>query len=213
MNQFTCKGVKQINNRISLKIDIHLYHSYLSAFFVKAGVPNGEFPEILIAKCRSRIFGTWFFSQAEDFGSWREGRKGSSKSGEKCSRRKVHMYDVQGLKFSSPGLFVDDFLLARQIQVLAQAWRKLLCSPWKITFGLLVFCIFLVTVVLWWPSGPCSFHLLLVDLKNCVRLCRLMISRLSIFSGVTAVFSLLAGSRRISPSIAVFFRLFYFRQK
>jgi hypothetical protein len=107
MNQFTCKGVKQINNRISLKIDIHLYHSYLSAFFVKAGVPNGEFPEILIAKCRSRIFGTWFFSQAEDFGSWREGRKGSSKSGEKCSRRKVHMYDVQGLKFSSPGLFVD----------------------------------------------------------------------------------------------------------
>jgi hypothetical protein len=142
MNQFTCKGVKQINNRISLKIDIHLYHSYLSAFFVKAGVPNGEFPEILIAKCRSRIFGTWFFSQAEDFGSWREGRKGSSKSGEKCSRRKVHMYDVQGLKFSSPGLFVDDFLLARQIQVLAQAWRKLLCSPWKITFGLLVFCIF-----------------------------------------------------------------------
>ena len=49
---------------------------------------------------------------------------------------------VQGLKFSSPGLFVDDFLLARQIQVLAQAWRNLLCSPWKITFGLLVFCIF-----------------------------------------------------------------------
>ena len=49
---------------------------------------------------------------------------------------------VQGLKFSSPGLFVDDFLLATQIQVLAQAWRNLLCSPWKITFGLLVFCIF-----------------------------------------------------------------------
>jgi hypothetical protein len=23
-----------------------------------AGVPNGEFPEILIAKCRSRFFGT-----------------------------------------------------------------------------------------------------------------------------------------------------------
>ena len=46
MTQFTCKGVKQINNRISFK---HLYHSYLSAFFVSAGVPNGEFPEILIA--------------------------------------------------------------------------------------------------------------------------------------------------------------------
>jgi hypothetical protein len=25
-------------------------HSYLSAFFISAGVPNGEFPEILIAK-------------------------------------------------------------------------------------------------------------------------------------------------------------------
>jgi hypothetical protein len=47
MTQFTCKGVKQINNRISFK---HLYHSYLSAFFISAGVPNGEFAEILIAK-------------------------------------------------------------------------------------------------------------------------------------------------------------------
>jgi hypothetical protein len=63
MTQFTCKGVKQINNRISLKYDIHLYHSYLSAFFVSAGVPNGEFPEILIAKCRSRFYCTWFFSR------------------------------------------------------------------------------------------------------------------------------------------------------
>jgi hypothetical protein len=34
---------------------------------------------------------TQFFSRAEDFESW---RKGPSKSGEKCSRRKVHMYDV-----------------------------------------------------------------------------------------------------------------------
>ena len=55
MTQFTCKGVKQINNRISFK---HLYHSYLSAFYISAGVPNGEFPEILIAKCRSRFI--WF---------------------------------------------------------------------------------------------------------------------------------------------------------
>jgi hypothetical protein len=37
MTQFTCKGVKQINNRISFK---HLYHSYLSAFFISAGVPS-----------------------------------------------------------------------------------------------------------------------------------------------------------------------------
>jgi hypothetical protein len=33
-----------------IKYDIHLYHSYLSAFFISAGVPNGEFPETLIAK-------------------------------------------------------------------------------------------------------------------------------------------------------------------
>ena len=62
MTQFTCKGVKQINNWISFK---HLYHSYLSAFFISAGVPNGEFPEILIAKCRSRFYCTWFFCWGE----------------------------------------------------------------------------------------------------------------------------------------------------
>ena len=69
MIQFTCKGVKQINNRISFK---HLYHSYLSAFFVSAGVPNGEFPEILIAKCRSRFYCSWFFCWGGD----RAGGKG-----------------------------------------------------------------------------------------------------------------------------------------
>jgi hypothetical protein len=36
-------------------------HSYLSSFFISAAVPNGEFPEILIAKCRSRFYCTWFF--------------------------------------------------------------------------------------------------------------------------------------------------------
>ena len=69
MTQFTCKGVKQINNRISFK---HLYHSYLSAFFISTGVPNGEFPEILIAKCRSRFYCTWFFLLGGD----RAGGKG-----------------------------------------------------------------------------------------------------------------------------------------
>jgi hypothetical protein len=72
-----------------IKYDIHLYHLYLSVFFVSAGVPYGEFPEILITKCRSRFYCTWFFSRVEDFESW---RKGPSKSGEKCSRRMVHMY-------------------------------------------------------------------------------------------------------------------------
>jgi hypothetical protein len=48
--------------------------TYLSAFFFSVGVPNGEFPEILIAKCRSKFYCTWFFSRTEDFESWREGR-------------------------------------------------------------------------------------------------------------------------------------------
>jgi hypothetical protein len=119
----------------------------------------------------------------------------------------------QGLKFlsplTSPGLFGDDFLLAWQIEVLAQPWRKFLCSPrqfqrltsdlgeaccrrllkWSLTFVLLVFCIFLVTVVLLSPSGPSGFCLLLVDLKKCVRVCWLVISwsRPSIFSSVTII--------------------------
>ncbi len=40
MTQFTCKGVKQINNRISFK---HLYHSYLSAFFISTEFQMGNF--------------------------------------------------------------------------------------------------------------------------------------------------------------------------
>jgi hypothetical protein len=63
MTQFTCKGVKQINNRISFK---HLYHSYLSAFFISTRVPNGESPEILIAKCRSRFYCTRFSCWGEN---------------------------------------------------------------------------------------------------------------------------------------------------
>ena len=100
MTQFTCKGVKQINNRISFK---HLYHSYLSAFFISTGVPNGEFPEILIAKCRSRFYCTWFFcwgrscgrlmSPAHETQSMREirllcgrlPRKGGGLTGMQCS--------------------------------------------------------------------------------------------------------------------------------
>ena len=54
MTQFTCKGVKQINNRISL--------NRISQRFSSAQeFQMGEFPEILIAKCRSRFYCTWFF--------------------------------------------------------------------------------------------------------------------------------------------------------
>jgi hypothetical protein len=94
MTQFTCEGVKQINNRISLNMTFTFTIRISRQFFISAGVSNGEFPDILIAKCRSRFFCTWIFSRTEDFESWREGWKGPSTSGEKCSRRKVHMYEV-----------------------------------------------------------------------------------------------------------------------
>jgi hypothetical protein len=60
-------GVGQpLMQRKTSYFDLHLYHSYLSAFFVSAGVPNGEFPEILIAKCRSRFYCTWFLHLMKD---------------------------------------------------------------------------------------------------------------------------------------------------
>jgi hypothetical protein len=71
-----------LNRSLTLKLERSFHPSYMWTF--------GEFPEIMIAKCRSRFYCTWFFSRAEDYESWREG---PSKSGEKCSRRKVHMYD------------------------------------------------------------------------------------------------------------------------
>jgi hypothetical protein len=64
MTQFTCEGVKQINNRISLN-RISLRFSSAQEFQM------GEFPEILITKSRSRFYCTWFFSRAENF-CWEE---------------------------------------------------------------------------------------------------------------------------------------------
>jgi hypothetical protein len=92
MTQFTCKGVKQISLNMTFTFTIRISRRFSSA----REFQMGEFPEILIAKCRSRFYCTWFFSRAEDFESWREGRKGPSKSGEKCSHRKVHMYANYG---------------------------------------------------------------------------------------------------------------------
>ena len=114
MTQFTCKGVKQINNRISIKYDIHLYHSYLSAFFVST-----EFPEILIAKCRSKFYCTWFFSRAEDFESW---RKGPSKSGEnffvggRSCRRKRCAQEINVSRAGDP-VHAGDKALTRETPV------------------------------------------------------------------------------------------------
>ena len=52
MTQFTCKGVKQINNRISFTfVSLGVFHQRGSS----------KFSEILIAKCRSRFYCTWFF--------------------------------------------------------------------------------------------------------------------------------------------------------
>ena len=90
---------------------------------------------------------------------------------------------------TSPGLFVNDFLLARQIQVLAQAGENFCVHPGKLRLTFSYFAFFFATVISWSPSGPSNFHLLLVDLKNCVRLCWLMISWFSIFSVVTVTFT------------------------
>jgi hypothetical protein len=90
MTQFTCKGVKQINNRISLNMTF-TFTICISLRFSSAR----EFQMGNFQKYWSQIVGQDFivliFSRAEDFESW---RKGPSKSGEKCSRWKVHMYDV-----------------------------------------------------------------------------------------------------------------------
>jgi hypothetical protein len=77
---------------------------FLSAFF-SAGVPNGEFPEILIAKCRSTFYCTWFFSRAEDFESWREGRKGPSKSGF------LSAYVIMSLHYVSVSRFLSAYVI------------------------------------------------------------------------------------------------------
>jgi hypothetical protein len=99
MTQFICKGVKQISLNMTFTFTIRISRRFSSAWEFQMG----EFPEILIAKCRSRFYCTWFFSLAEDFESWREGRKGLSKSGEKCSRWKVHMYTcVYNMKPARP---------------------------------------------------------------------------------------------------------------
>jgi hypothetical protein len=68
MTQLTCKGVKQINNRISLN-RISQRFSSVREFQM------GEFSEILIAKCRSRFYCTWFFSRVKNF-CWGEDRAG-----------------------------------------------------------------------------------------------------------------------------------------
>jgi hypothetical protein len=68
MTQLTCKGVKQINNRISLN-RISQRFSSVREFQM------GEFSEILIAKCRSRFYCTWFFSRVKIF-CWGEDRAG-----------------------------------------------------------------------------------------------------------------------------------------
>ena len=75
MTQFTFKGVKQINNRISINTTF-TFTIRISAFFLSAGVPNGEFPERLIAKCRS-----WFFFTCGRFCKLTGGTEGTLKIG------------------------------------------------------------------------------------------------------------------------------------
>ena len=92
MTQFTCKGVKQINNQISLNMTftftIHISRRFSSA----QEFQMGNFQKYWSQNVGQDFLVLDFFSRAEDFESWREGQKGPSKLGEKCSRWKVHMY-------------------------------------------------------------------------------------------------------------------------
>ena len=94
MTQFTCKGVKQINNRISLNMTFTFTIRISQRFSSAREFQMGNFQKYWSQNVGQDFIVLDFFSLAEDFESWREGRKGPSKSGEKCSRRKVHMYDV-----------------------------------------------------------------------------------------------------------------------
>ena len=82
MTQFTCKGVKQINNRISLNMTFTFTIRISRRFSSAQEFQMGNFQK-LIAKCRSRFYCTWFFSWAEDFESWRGGMEGTLKIGRK----------------------------------------------------------------------------------------------------------------------------------
>ena len=92
MTQFTCKGVKQINNRISLNMTFTFTIRISQRFSSAQEFQMGNFQKYWSQNVGQDFILLDFFSQVEDFESWREGRKGPSKSGEKCSRRKVHMY-------------------------------------------------------------------------------------------------------------------------
>ena len=54
----------------------------------------------------------YFFSRAEDFESWWGGQKEPSKSGEKCSRRKVHIYvwmkNIQSLETKKGRIYLKE---------------------------------------------------------------------------------------------------------
>ena len=110
-------------------------HSYLSAFFTSAGVPNGEFPEILITKCRSRFYCTWFFL----LGGYRAGGKGvcgliyCNNFNEKkfnSDGQEFHQYCVLHQQSEQPPVTSNHWTLKRQhllleIQILDSQYRNL----------------------------------------------------------------------------------------
>jgi hypothetical protein len=90
MNQFTCKGVKQINNQISLNMTFTFTIRISQPFSSAQEFQMGNFQKYWLQNVGQDFLVLDFFSRAEDFESW---RKGPSKSGEKCYHRKVHMYE------------------------------------------------------------------------------------------------------------------------
>jgi hypothetical protein len=89
MTQLTCKGVKQINNRISLNMTFTFTIRISQRFLSAQEFQMGNFQKYWSQNVGRDFIVYLIFSRAEDFESW---RKGPSKSGAKCSRRKVHMY-------------------------------------------------------------------------------------------------------------------------
>ena len=84
MTQFTCKGVKQINNRISFK---HLYHSYLSAFSSAREFQMGNFQ-----KYWSQNVGQDFIVLDFLLGGYRVGGKGV------CGRLMSSAHETQSMQ-------------------------------------------------------------------------------------------------------------------
>ena len=93
MTQFTCKGVKQINNRISLNMTFTFTIRISRRFSSAQEFQMGNFQKYWLQNVGQDFFVHLYLIFFTGGRFWKlSGRKGPSKSGEKGSLRKVHMY-------------------------------------------------------------------------------------------------------------------------